>query len=221
MLVTFGGALLVVVVLVVMIRIGAPPIVRVLVIGIPVVLVSWWLLEPFFVDDVVEEKFSTSIDAAQREPDTAPSTPPSTAPGATTAPSATTPTAPTAPAGPQLLGSGTFVGLAGHYAPAMPASCAWRTAPWCSGSRTSTSTTDPTSSCTSYPGAESYSPGDGICFTSARSKGNVGNQTYDLPADFEALARPVDRAGLVRGIHRRVRRSVACGGVTHLQSSAF
>ena len=189
MLVTFGGALLVVVVLVVMIRIGVPPIVRVLVIGIPVVLVSWWLLEPFFVDDVVEEKFSTSIDAAQREPDTAPSTPPSTAPGATTAPSATTPTAPTAPAGPQLLGSGTFVGLAGHDGTGDAGIFRLEDRSLVLRLENLDIDNGPDLQLYLVPGAESYSPGDGSLHLGAL-KGNVGNQTYDLPAGFELSPGP-------------------------------
>lgn len=34
---------------------------RLLVLGVPFVAVSWWLLSPFFIDDVVNEDFTTSI----------------------------------------------------------------------------------------------------------------------------------------------------------------
>jgi hypothetical protein len=39
------------------------------------------------------------------------------------------------------------------------------------------------------PGSESYSPGDGSLHLGAL-KGNVGNQTYEIPANFEVSAGP-------------------------------
>lgn len=38
-----------------------PPVVRLVVLGIPFVLVNLWLLSPYFVDDVITEEFSVSI----------------------------------------------------------------------------------------------------------------------------------------------------------------
>jgi Electron transfer DM13 len=186
--VTFGGALLAVGALLVMIRLGVPPIVRVLVIGIPVVLVSWWLLEPFFVDDRVDEKFSTSIAAAQRaQPST--TTPTTTsAPGAA-APQTTAPPAPTAPAGPQLLGSGRFVGLAGHDGTGDAGIFRLENGALVLRLENLDIDNGPDLELYLVPGAESYSPGDGSLHLGAL-KGNVGNQTYDLPAGFELSPGP-------------------------------
>ncbi len=175
--VTFGGAALVVAAVLVMMRFGVPPVVRVLVVGVPVVLASWWLLEPFFDDDVVDEKFSTSIAAAPRAESSM--QPTGTTPGAsTTAPPPTSPPA----TGPQLLGSGTFVGLAGHDGTGDAG--IFRLEDGSSVLRLENLDIDNGPDLELYlvPGAESYSPGDGSLHLGAL-KGNVGNQTYEIPAD--------------------------------------
>ena len=178
--VTFGGALSVAAALVVMIRFGVPPVVRVLVIGIPVVLVSWWLLEPFFGDDVVEEKFSTSIAAEQRTP----SNPPSPEPDGAAAPTATA-----VPAGPQLLGSGAFVGLAGHDGTGDAGIFRLDDGSLVLRLENFDIDNGPDLELYLVPGAKSYSPGEGSLHFGAL-KGNVGNQTYDIPADFEVSPGP-------------------------------
>lgn len=176
-LATFGGAALALVALVVMIRIGVPPIVRVLVVGIPLLIVSWWLLEPYFVDDVVEERFSTSIAEQQR------STPAPT--GAATAPDPGTPT-PTAapvPAGPRLIGSGSFVGLAGHDGTGDAGIFRLDDGSLVLRLESFDIENGPDLELYLVPGGESYSPGDGSLHLGAL-KGNIGNQTYEIPREF-------------------------------------
>ncbi|MEM9040199.1 MAG: DM13 domain-containing protein, partial [Actinomycetota bacterium] len=64
---------------VIMLWLRVPPIVRVLVLVVPFAIVNWWLLSPYFIDDVVDEDFSTSI-AEQAplmdDPPAAPAEPP-------------------------------------------------------------------------------------------------------------------------------------------------
>jgi hypothetical protein len=107
---TVGGTVLAAVALVVMVRRGVAPVVRVLVLGVPFGVVSWLLISPYFVDDEVDDDFETSIAAAGKVPPSAAPTDPAT--DTTAGATASTTTAP--PAGPRLLGAGRFVGLAGH-----------------------------------------------------------------------------------------------------------
>lgn len=90
LLFTFGGTLIAALVLVAMLRFSVPAVVRVAVLVVPFAAVNWWLVSPYFRDDVVDESFATSISAEVAQD-----------------PSATA-------SGPELLGAGTFVGLAGH-----------------------------------------------------------------------------------------------------------
>lgn len=82
---TVGGTAVAAVAYVVMLWFRVPPVARVIVLVIPFVIVNWWLISPYFVDDVVDDDFSASISEEAPSPD-----------------------------GPVLLGSGQFVGLAGH-----------------------------------------------------------------------------------------------------------
>ena len=182
-LVTFGGAALGLVALLAMIRFGVPPIVRVLVIGIPVLVVSWWLLEPFFVDDVVEEKFSTSI-AEQQSSTPAPSAAATPADPATTAT-----TAAPVPAGPQLIGSGSFVGLAGHDGTGDAGIFRLEDGSLVLRLENFDIDNGPDLELYLVPGEESYSPGGGSLHLGAL-KGNVGNQTYEIPRDFALTPGP-------------------------------
>ena len=130
---TFGGTIAAAIALVVMLRLRVPPPVRVVVLAVPFVAVSWWLLSPFFIDDEVDDEFETSIAAAldASDPSTSGTTiasspagtgaPASSAPGPTdagaggpAAPPAAPSASPPGPAEPVLLGVGQFVGLAGH-----------------------------------------------------------------------------------------------------------
>jgi hypothetical protein len=61
LLFTLGGTLLAALALVAMLWLRVPPLVRVIVLAVPLVIVSWWLISPYFVDDVVDESFATSI----------------------------------------------------------------------------------------------------------------------------------------------------------------
>jgi hypothetical protein len=119
---TVGGTVLAAVAFVAMLRLGVPAIVRVIVLLVPFAIVNWWLISPYFIDDVVDEAFSTSISEQLATTDdepavtTIPATP-ATAPETDEEPTADT-TPPTTeappPTGPVLLGAGQFVGLAGH-----------------------------------------------------------------------------------------------------------
>lgn len=93
LLFTVGGTLIALIALIVMLRFSVPAAVRVVVLVVPFAVMNFWLISPYFRNEVVDEDFAVSI-AEQ-------------APGD-----------PTAGAGaadvPVLLGSGRFVGLAGH-----------------------------------------------------------------------------------------------------------
>jgi hypothetical protein len=102
---TFGGSALAAIALVVMLRWRVNPLVRVVVLAVPFVAVQWWLISPFFIDDVVDQDFATSIAEQQAAVGRAPPSPSPITP--TTRAPASAPT-------PALLGAGEFVGLAGH-----------------------------------------------------------------------------------------------------------
>jgi hypothetical protein len=106
---------------------------------------------------------------------------PSTAPDAAAAP---TPTAPAVPAGPVLLGSGTFVGLAGHDGTGDAGMFRLDDGALVLRFENFDIDNGPDLELYLVPGAESYSPGQGSLHLGAL-KGNVGNQTYDIPRDFE------------------------------------
>ncbi len=178
---TFGGTTLAAVALVVMLQLRAPPVVRILVLGVPFVAVSWWLISPFFIDDVVNEDFSTSIasagsdGAAVNDPD------------ATTVPvdaDVSPPTtAPPAPAGPTLLGSGRFVGLAGHHGTGDAGFFALEDGAGVLRLEHLDIQNGPDLRLYVVNGADQTSPGNDSLYL-GELRGNVGNQTYDLPADF-------------------------------------
>ncbi|MEM9036569.1 MAG: DM13 domain-containing protein [Actinomycetota bacterium] len=93
LLFTAGGTAIAAAVFVTMLWINVPARARIVVLLVPFAAVNWWLLSPYFIDDVVNEEFATSIDAqlAGGEPGDA-----------------------VAVDMPELLGAGTFVGLTGH-----------------------------------------------------------------------------------------------------------
>ncbi|MGK2928113.1 MAG: DM13 domain-containing protein, partial [Acidimicrobiales bacterium] len=195
---TVGGTILAAIALVLLLRFGVPPVVRIVVLLVPFVIVNWWLLSPFFLDDVVDEEFSTSI-AAQLDGSEAPTTPVTTeGPGAdegssgTEAPEAPeTPDAPVdeAPAGPVLLGAGTFVGLAGHSGTGDAGLFQD-----VDGSRVLRFENfdienGPDLEVYLVPGADQTSLATGSVHLGAL-KGNVGDQTYELPAGTELAPGP-------------------------------
>jgi Electron transfer DM13 len=113
---TAGGTIAAAVVLAVMLRFNVPAVVRVLVLWVPFAIVTWWLISPYFRDDVVDEGFSTSI-ASQLDEDEPPArSDTSVAPPDAAVPETAEPEAPAAEpaAEPVLLGAGQFRGLAGH-----------------------------------------------------------------------------------------------------------
>jgi hypothetical protein len=77
---TVGGTAAAAVALVVMLWLNVPAILRILVLWVPFAIVSWWLISPFFIDDVVDEDFSTSI-VTQLDEGEEPATPDPELPG--------------------------------------------------------------------------------------------------------------------------------------------
>ena len=75
LLFTFGGTALAAIAFVAMLRLRVPAIVRLIVLVVPFVIVNWWLLSPYFIDDVVDEEFSASISQQQSTADAAPVAP--------------------------------------------------------------------------------------------------------------------------------------------------
>ena len=75
LLFTFGGTALAAIAFVAMLRLHVPAIVRVIVLVVPFVIVNWWLISPYFVDDVVDEAFSASISEQLATADGTPVTP--------------------------------------------------------------------------------------------------------------------------------------------------
>lgn len=63
LLFTLGGTALAALAFAAMLWLRVPALVRVVVLVVPFVLVNWWLLSPHFIDDVVDDEFSTSISA--------------------------------------------------------------------------------------------------------------------------------------------------------------
>lgn len=200
LLLTFGGTALAGLALVTMVGFGVPSMARVLVLGVPFVIVSWWLISPFFIDDVVEDPFESSIaaqvasttasptTAASALPGAATSAPavPTTASTAATAPAITPPTTnvppTTVPTGPVLLGAGTFIGLAGHDGTGDAGIFRVDTGHVL---RLENLDIDNGPDLRLYvlPGAAQVAPGDGAVYLGPL-RGNVGNLNYDLPADF-------------------------------------
>ena len=128
LLFTFGGTAVAAIAFVAMLWFRVPAVVRLIALIVPFAIVNWWLISPYFIDDTVDEAFSTSISqqlgAADQTP-AAPATPPVEGESETDSPPpnqpepvpeepAATEEEPPAPSGPVLVGAGQFVGLAGH-----------------------------------------------------------------------------------------------------------
>lgn len=163
------GTAVAAVALMLMLRVGVPAPIRVVVLGVPFVAVSWWLISPFFFDDVVEDKFDASI---------AEGIPPSTAGSAEGAP-------PASPR-PRLLGSGRFVGLAGHDGEGDAGFFSQPDDGTVLRLENFSIDNGPDLRLYVVPGAGQTDPGDDALYL-GELRGNEGNQTYELPADFELI----------------------------------
>ncbi len=199
-----GGTVLAAIALLVMLHFRVPAVLRLLVLGIPLLAVSWWLVSPYFVDRTVDDEFAVSIDDALAAPgdagapaaegDTA--APP--ADGAETAadapaaegdaappPAADAPAdaSPPAPAGPVLLGAGQLVGLAGHHGTGDAALFTLEDGSTVLRMEDVDIQNGPDLRVYVVPGADQIAPTPDSAYLGAL-RGNVGDQTYELPADF-------------------------------------
>jgi hypothetical protein len=172
---TFGGTAAAAVVFVAMLLLRIHPVARVLVLGVPFVAVSWWLLSPFFIDDVVDDDFATSI--ADARPTDATTEPDADSVGA--APSTTG----SAPAAPRLRGAGTFVGLAGHDGRGDAGLFALEDGSHVLRLENFDIDNGPDLRLYVVPGADRTDPTDDSLYL-GELRGNVGDQTYELPPEF-------------------------------------
>jgi hypothetical protein len=187
---TFGGTALAAVAFIAMLRLRVPPVARLIVLVVPLAIVNWWLVSPYFIDDVVDEGFSASISeqlATVETPSEAPATteaeedpttgsappaidtPPSTEAAAEDPPIEEEPPVtgePPLPSGPVLLGAGRFVGLAGHSGTGFDIQ------------------NGPDLEVYLVPGSDQTSLAEGSIYLGAL-KGNIGDQNYELPPGTE------------------------------------
>ncbi len=180
---TFGGTLLAALAFAAMLRLRVPPAVRVTVLAVPFAAVSWWLISPYFTDDVVAESFSTSISQQVTATDDPSQDKPSTA----VVPSDTEPSPP--PTGPVLLGAGQFVGLAGHSGSGDAG--VFRNPDGSQVLRFENFDIENGPDLAVYlvPGAGQTSLPEGSIHLGPL-KGNIGDQTYELPAGTELAPGP-------------------------------
>lgn len=177
---TFGGTALAAVVLLVMLQLRVHPVLRVLALGVPFVAVSWGLLSPFFIDDVVNDEFITSIGDASPVPETMadPDLGPPHSPSSTAAPP---------PGRPTLRGAGQFVGLAGHDGRGDAGFFAVDDDSQVLRLENFDIENGPDLRLYVVPGADQTDPTDDSLYL-GELRGNVGDQTYDLPGDFSLTA---------------------------------
>jgi hypothetical protein len=167
-----------------MLRLRVHPVVRVLVLGVPFVAVTWWLVSPFFVDDVVDDDFVTSIaDAATPSTEGSAGPDPSTT-AASTPTTSSPPTTTVPPAGPVLRGAGQFVGLAGHEGSGDAGFFALEDGSQVLRLENFDIENGPDLRLYVVPGAGAVDPSDDSLYL-GDLRGNVGDQTYDLPPDFD------------------------------------
>jgi len=167
---TFGGTALAAVVLAVMLALRVHPVARLLVLAVPFLAVNWWLLEPYFVDDVVNDEFATSI-AEQREPATPTTSEPALAGDMSTPP---------ADPAPVLLGAGQFEGLAGHDGRGDAGVFQLADGNQVVRFENFDIENGPDLEVYVVPGADRRSLDDGAVHLGSL-RGNVGDQTYELP----------------------------------------
>jgi hypothetical protein len=197
---TVGGTAAAAAALGVMLWLDVPAVVRVAVLWVPFALVSWWLISPYFRDDVVDEDFSTSI-ATQLDDSEAPapgaSDPTPAPPGAPPDPAdpggtgdGALPQEPAPPpAVPVLLGAGQFVGLAGHSGTGDAGIFRNPDGTYVLRFENFDIENGPDLEVYLVPGADQTSLPAGSIHLGAL-KGNVGDQTYDLPPQTDLAPGP-------------------------------
>ena len=196
---TVGGTIAAAVALAVMLWFNVPAIVRIGVLWVPFAIVSWWLISPFFVDDVVEEDFSTSIatqldegkestnpDPTVAPPDAGSPDPAGSEDSAEGAP-AEEPVA--EPAVPVLLGAGQFVGLAGHSGTGDAGIFQNPDGSYVLRFENFDIENGPDLEVYLVPGADRATLDPGSIHL-GHLKGNVGNQTHDLPPGTDLVPGP-------------------------------
>ncbi|MEZ5234918.1 MAG: DM13 domain-containing protein [Acidimicrobiales bacterium] len=195
---TVGGTVVAALALLAMLRFRVPAAVRLPVLAVPFLAVNWWLLSPYFTDEVVADTFEVSIADATRGATAtetagaaAAATGSATAPAASnavppstgdTAPAVSTTTAP--PAEPVLRGAGTFIGLAGHDGRGDAAVFRLPDGSQVLRFENFDIENGPDLRVYLVPGADSYDPTAGAIDLGAL-RGNVGDQTYAIPAGTE------------------------------------
>jgi hypothetical protein len=210
LLFTLGGTGLAAIAFIAMLWLRVPSVLRVIVLVVPFVIVNWWLISPYFIDDVVNEEFSTSItDQLATASDTPPATgaaPPAEATqedrettssqavaeqepvqeeqSAPAAPSDEEPPPPPPPAGPLLLGAGQFVGLAGHSGTGDAGIFQNPDGPLVLRFENFDIENGPDLEVYLVPGSGQASLAEGSIHLGAL-KGNIGNQSYELPPGTE------------------------------------
>jgi hypothetical protein len=196
---TVGGTIAAAVALVVMLRFNVPAILRIGVLWAPFAIVSWWLISPFFLDDVVEEDFSTSIatqldegeDPAIPDPTVAPPGAGSPDPAGSddSAEGAPAEEPVTEPAVPMLLGAGQFVGLAGHSGTGDAGIFRNPHGTYVLRFENFDIENGPDLEVYLVPGADRTTLDPGSIHL-GHLKGNVGNQSYDLPSGTDLVPGP-------------------------------
>ncbi len=191
-----------------------PAVVRVIVLVVPFVIVNWWLISPYFVDEVVDESFSTSISEQLDSPGEVPVAPSGSASSEVEEESTSdsgsldTDQAPTAdpveeeravpsndsaaeessppsqPSGPVLLGFGQFVGLAGHSGTGDAAIFQNPDGSLVLRFENFDIQNGPDLEVYLVPGADQTSLPEGSIHLGAL-KGNIGDQNYELPPGTE------------------------------------
>lgn len=187
---TIVGTLLAGGALILMLHFGIPPALRVVVLLVPFVAVTWWLVSPFFIDERVDDEFAVSIADAETTTSIAAPTTTTAAEGevapSTTAPPPTAPpvTAAPAPTGPILRGSGSIVGLAGHSGSGQVGVFALESGLTAVRFEGINIQNGPDLQVYVVPGAGARDPIDGSLYLGGL-RGNVGDITYELPAGTE------------------------------------
>ncbi len=193
---TVGGTVLAAVAFALMLWFRVPVLLRVVVLVVPFVAVNWWLLSPYFVDDVVDETFATSIAAQLDADDAATETPAEDAATPPTGPAGEAgeavdavdapvePAAPVEPSGPVLLGAGQFVGLTGHDGGGDAGIFENPDGSFTIRFENFETDNGPDLEVYLVPGADQRDLAPGSIHL-GELRGNIGNQNYELPAGTE------------------------------------